>query len=164
MGLDVWVARNDRSKRWNGTTLGDSRSMVRDLPTQFNEATNKTIELIDVLWLKGNSIVSAFEVECTTAVYSGLLWMSDLLALQPNLEIKLYLVAPDERREKVEAEILRPTFKLREKPLNEVCGFLPFSKLMEKVDGILKLGLAASLKPDFLERTAEFFGAEEEED
>ncbi len=76
------------------------RSLEWFLPTQFNEATNKTIELIDVLWLKGNSIVAAFEVECNTSVYSGLLRMSDLLSLQPNLDINLYLVAPDERHNK----------------------------------------------------------------
>jgi len=136
--------------------------MVSELPTQFNEATNRTIELIDVLWLKGNSIVAAFEVECTTAVYSGLLRMSDLLALQPNLEINLFLVAPDERQDKVEQEILRPTFALREKPLAKVCGFISFSKLMEKLDGIRKLGLATSLKPDFLQKTAEYFAEDEE--
>lgn len=115
MGFNVWVARNDRSKSWQGVVLGEMPGMIDELPTQFNEATNQTIELIDVLWLKGNSIVAAFEVECTTAIYSGLLRMSDLLALQPNLEIDLFLVAPDERREKVEQEILRPTFSLREK-------------------------------------------------
>src|SRR4029434_6227140 len=112
MGFDVWVARNDRARRWNGTTLGELPRMVGELPTQFNEATNRTIELIDVLWLKGNSIVAAFEVECTTTIYSGLLRMSDLLALQPNLEINLFLVAPDERQDKVEQEIRRPTFSL----------------------------------------------------
>jgi len=52
MGFDLWVARNDRSKVWNGTTLGSLPGMVDQLPTQFNEATNRTIELIDVLWLK----------------------------------------------------------------------------------------------------------------
>jgi hypothetical protein len=119
--------------------------------------------LIDVLWLKGNTIIAAFEVECTTSVYSGLLRMSDLLALQPNLDIPLYLVAPDERRGKVEQEILRPTFALRERPLPEVCGFLSFSNLMEKVDGIRKLGLAASLKPELLKDTAEYFGGEDRE-
>ncbi len=158
MGLDVWVARNDRSKTWNGESLGSINRIVSELPTQFNEATNRTIELIDVLWLRGNSIVAAFEIECTTAVYSGLLRMSDLLALQPNLDIRLYLVAPEERRGKVEQELLRPTFTLRERPLPEICGFLPFSVLKEKAEGIKKLGLAASLKPDFLEQTAEFFG------
>jgi hypothetical protein len=160
MGLELWVASNDRGRVWNGTALGDLPGVISELPTQFNEATNRTIELIDVLWLKGNSIVAAFEVECTTSVYSGLLRMSDLLALQPNLDIKLYLVAPDERRRKVEQEIQRPTFKMREKPVPTVCGFLPFSKLMEKVEGIQHLGLAKSLKPDFLESTAEYFQAD----
>lgn len=136
--------------------------MLSELPTQFNEATNRTIELIDVLWLKGNSIVAAFEVKCTTAIYSGLLRMSDLLALQPNLEINLFLVAPDERRDKVEQEILRPTFALREKPLAKICGFLSFSNLVAKLDGIRKLGPATSLKPDFLQKTAEYFSDDQE--
>ncbi len=159
LGLDLWVARNDRSRLWQGKALGGMHRVIEELPTQFNEATNRTIELIDVLWLKGNSIVAAFEVECTTSVYSGLLRMSDLLALQPNLEINLYLMAPDERREKVKQEILRPTFSLREKPLAEVCGFISFAKLTQKVEGIRRLGLASSLKPDFLQTTAEFFTA-----
>jgi hypothetical protein len=162
MGFDVWVARNDRAREWNSTLLGALPHMVQELPTQFNEATNRTIELIDVLWLRGNSIVAAFEVECTTAIYSGLLRMSDLLALQPNLEINLFLVAPDERKDKVEQEILRPTFALREKPLAKVCGFIGFSALMEKLDGIRKLGPATSLKPDFLQTTAEYFVEDED--
>lgn len=153
MGLDIWVAKNDRSKIWNGHMLGALPRMVSELPTQFNEATNRTIELIDVLWLKGNSIVAAFEVEYTSSIYSGLLRMSDLLSLQPNLDINLYLVAPDERRSKVQQEILRPTFELREKPLSKVCGFLSFSVLIEKIEGIRKLGIAESVKPDFLEKT-----------
>jgi hypothetical protein len=85
--------------------------------------------------------------------------MSDLLALQPNLDIKLYLVAPDERHDKVEQEILRPTFQLRQKPLNKVCGFLALNDLMKKVEGIRELGLASSLNPDFLVETAEYFGS-----
>lgn len=161
LGLEVWVARNDRSKKWNGVMLGSLPKMLDRLPTQFNEATNRTIELIDVLWLAGNSIVAAFEVECTTSVYSGLLRMSDLLALQPNLDISLYLVAPDERRDKVEQELLRPTFSLREKPLARICGFLPFTTFCEKLAGIRKLGLSESLKPSFLKTTAEFFTDED---
>jgi hypothetical protein len=35
---------------------------------------------------------------------------------------------------------------------------------LEKTEGIRKLGLASSLKPDFLEKTAEFFGKETGED
>jgi hypothetical protein len=161
LGLDVWVARNDRGRKWNGTALGSLSRMLDQLPTQFNEATTRTIELIDVLWLAGNSIVAAFEVECTTSIYSGLLRMSDLLALQPNLDISLYLVAPDDRRDKVEQELLRPTFSLREKPLAKICGFLSFNILCEKLAGIRRLGLSASLKPTFLKTAAEFFGVNE---
>jgi len=161
MGLDVWVARNDRSRTYKGQALGSMPKMVNELPTQFNEATQRTIELIDVLWLKGNSILAAFEVESTTSIYSGLLRMSDLVALQPNIDIKLYLVASDEKRDKVKQEILRPTFEIRQKPLSKLCGFLPFTTLIEKIEGIQKLGLASSLSPDFLLTTAEYFDKKE---
>ena len=157
IGYRVWVARNDRSKTWDGTVLSEIPELVSELPTQFNEATNRTIELIDVLWLRGNSIVAAFEIESTTSVYSGLLRMSDLLALQPNLEINLYLVAPDERRDKVQQEILRPTFALRDKPLPKVCGFIGFSNLLRTVEGVRKLGLEKALKPEFLDAICEYF-------
>jgi hypothetical protein len=161
MGLDVWVARNDRSRIYEGKRLGELPRMLNELPTQFNEATNRTIELIDVLWLQGNTIVGAFEVECTTSIYSGLLRMSDLLALQPNLDIKLYLVAPEERRDKVAQEIRRPTFSRMPKKLPQVCGFLPFNKLSTYVADIRRLHLASSLQPTFLGKVAEYFASEE---
>lgn len=151
------MARNDRGKRHDGEFLGSMSGMLDELPTQFNDATNRTIELIDVLWLKGNTIIAAFEIEATTSVYSGLLRMSDLLALQPNLDLALYLVAPDDRRAKVRQEIARPTFAYREKPLPRVCGFVSFEKLMEQVEGIRRLGLATSLRPEFLKKAAEYF-------
>ncbi len=76
----------------------------------------------------------AFEIEHTTAVYSGLLRMADLLALQPNMDIQLHIVAPDEKREKVLREIRRPVFSLLERgPLYEHCTFLPY-------DSVAKLG------------------------
>jgi hypothetical protein len=93
MGLDVWVARNDRNRDWNGHRFTELPRLRAELPLQFDEATNRTIELIDVLWLKGNAVVAAFEIESTTSIYSGLLRMSDLIAMQPNLNIPLYLVA-----------------------------------------------------------------------
>jgi len=84
-----------------------------------------------------------------------------LLALQPNLSIDLFLVAPDDRREKVESELMRPTFKLREKPLASVSRFLGFDSLTEKLKAIQNLGLASSLKPDFFQKTAEYFSDDE---
>ena len=110
-----------------------------------------------MLWLKGNSIIAAFEIETSTLIYSGLLRMSDLLALQPNLMIKLYLVAADEKRNKVRQEILRPTFERRERPLSKICGFLSIEKLNSSIDGVEKLGIISALKPDFIDKVAEYF-------
>jgi hypothetical protein len=53
--------------------------------------------------------------------------MADLMALQPNLDIKAHIVAPAERREKVLQEISRPVFALLEKgPLKESCTFISY--------------------------------------
>jgi len=160
IGFDIWVARNDRERTYSGKAFSEMPGMLKQLPKLFNEAADKTVEMIDVLWLKGNSIIAGIEIECTTSVYSGLLRMSDLLALQPNLNIKLYVVAPDDRRNKVEQEVLRPTFRIREKPLSEVCGFLAISELAAKIEAVRKLGLIQSLKPDFLEQMAVHFTSE----
>src|SRR5690606_31880170 len=97
------------------------------LPIQFDQATNRTIELIDVLWLSGNSIIAAFEIEHTTAVYSGLLRMADLITMQPNINIPLFIVAPDERGEKVRTEINRPVFsKALKQSLPKICRYIPY--------------------------------------
>ena len=157
MGLETWLARHERTRTWNGRTLGQLPGLVEELSPQFNEATQRAIESLDVLWLKGNSIVAAFEVESTPSLHAGLLRLNDLLALRPSLDIKLYLVAPDERRYRVEQEIRRPTFQLRSKPLATAFGFLPFSRLLEKIKGIRKLGIATSLNPQFLEALTEYF-------
>jgi hypothetical protein len=52
MGLDIWVARNDRGKEVNGQRFAELPRLKAELPLQFDEVTNRTIELIDVLWLK----------------------------------------------------------------------------------------------------------------
>ena len=153
MGFDVWVARNDKGREYKGRKLADLKHLKNELPLQFDDATNRTIELIDVLWLQGNAIVRAFEIESTTSIYSGLLRMSDLIAMQPNLNIPLYLVAPDERREKVMTEVNRPTFSRLSPPLSEVCSYISFSALKEniaKVSSIIRY-----VKPEFLEDFSE---------
>lgn len=159
MGLDVWVARNDRGREVEGHRFADVPHLKEELPLQFDEATNRTIELIDVLWLKRNAIVAAFEIESTTSIYSGLLRMSDLIAMQPNLNIPLYLVAPDERRDRVITEVNRPTFSRLSPPMNEMCRFVSFSALRERVKQVASV--TRYLKPDFLEELSESCEVEE---
>ena len=159
MGFDLWVARNDKNREYDGHKFSQIPHLKKELPLQFDEATNRTIELIDVLWLKGNSIIAAFEVESTSSIYSGLLRMSDLLAMQPNLKIPLYLVASDSRRGKVMTEVNRPTFSRLDPPLFEVCRFISFDSLREQIKQVAPF--IRHLKPEFLEEISESCELEE---
>lgn len=157
MGLKIWAPRNDRGKAWNGHKIGDIRNLLNALPTQFDDATTRTIENIDALWLSPNSnaIIAAFEVEHTTSIYSGLLRMADLIAMQPNIEIKLYLVAPDERYAKFKGEVPRPTFASLSKPLHQVCGFIPYSRLCARLEEVRNV--VSDLRPEFIDKVADFY-------
>lgn len=125
------LPRNDRS-RVVAAMSQSSGALLDVLPLNYDDTTLKTIEQIDTLWLKGRSILRAFEVEHTTSVYSGILRMADLLALQPNMDIKLHIVAPIERRDKVYTEVRRPVFSLLDRaPLAECCTFISYDSLRE---------------------------------
>jgi len=160
MGFGVWVARNDRSRSFDGHRFSELPALKSSLPLQFDDATNRTIELIDVLWLERNSIVAAFEIESTTSIYSGLLRMADLVAMQPNLNIPLFLVAPEERREKVFAEVNRPTFSRLDPRLAEICRYISFESLRQRLDQVRDF--VRFLKPDFLEELSEACDLEQE--
>ena len=159
MGLDLWVARNDRNKQHNGIPFGSISGLRKELPRQFDEATNKTIEMIDVLWLQKDAIIAAFEVEHTSSIYSGLLRMADLISMQPNLKINLYIVAPDDRSDKVVAEVNRPTFTRLNPPLPKICKFIPYSQLKNEVE---QIGYRVRyMKPQFIDGIAESCEPEE---
>lgn len=158
LGHRIFIARNDRGREWKGKTLGELPGVVDYLPTQFNEATNKVVELIDVLWLDDNAIAAAFEVEKSTSIYSGLLRMSDLLVMQPNLDIPIFLVAPEDRRLKVLREVNRPTFKAlkTKRPLYKACRYISFENLRaaaEKYADVMPHLQVSWLKSDLSEST-----------
>jgi len=129
MGLRIWIPRNDRaavSTEWTP----EPGQLLDVLPFSYDETTLKTVEQIDVIWIHRRSIARAFEVEHTTSIYSGLLRMADLLALQPNIGIKLHIVAPASRRAKVFQEIVRPVFSLLEGgPLADRCSYLSYESV-----------------------------------
>jgi hypothetical protein len=125
-GCSVWIASNDKSKEYKGKPL--SEGTLQKLPNLgLNEDAVSRISLIDVIWVQQGSPVCAFEVETTTSVYSGLLRMSDLLAVVPALKISLFIVAPRERQNKFLAELSRPTF--RKIGLSDYCRFIAIEDL-----------------------------------
>ena len=130
LGFRIWTPRNDK-RLVQQYVPKDKRDIFLDvLPLNYDDTTLRTIEQIDILWLKGRSIVRAFEIEHTTAIYSGILRMADLLSLQPNMDIRLHIVAPEERRNQVLREIRRPVFSLLERgPLCEQCTYLSYESV-----------------------------------
>src|SRR5665213_3042162 len=67
MGFQIWLPPSDRGRvltKWTPKT----GMLLEELPVTFNPTTMKTIEQIDVLWLKRAEIVRAFEVEHTTSI------------------------------------------------------------------------------------------------
>lgn len=153
LDLSVWVARNDRSRGYAGFRFADLPKLLARLPRQFDPATQKIIEHIDVLWLQNSAIVAAFEIESTSAVYSGLLRMADLVTMQPNLNIPLYVVAPERRKNKVLSEINRPTFCRLLPPLPQICRYIGFSRLRAKLQEVAPA--MRYLRPEFIAEIAE---------
>lgn len=147
----VWVARNDRSKIFQETKFGDITLEALPKNIGFDRVVMSTIELIDVIWLRNNMPIAAFEIEKSSSIYSGLLRLSDLVTLIPTIKIKLYIVAEISRREKVIAQVNRPTF--RNIGLSEYCKFIPAERLKKLVFKIGEIG--KYVKVDIIDSIAE---------
>ncbi|GMU86624.1 MAG: hypothetical protein AMXMBFR48_18660 [Ignavibacteriales bacterium] len=129
LGMYIWLPKSDR-KQVLAIWKDEENNLLNSLPLSFDETAIKTVENIDVLWIDGRSIVRAFEIEHTTSIYSGILRMADLVALVPNLNVNLHIVAPVERREKVFEEIRRPVFTfIRGGSLSSYCSYLSYESI-----------------------------------
>lgn len=131
--FQVWIASNDHSRTHNGERLGSLS--VAALPNLgMDDDTKQIIGLIDVIWLRGKKVAAAFEIESTTSIFSGILRMSDLLAVAPNISFPLYLVVPEERVPAVRRQLCRETFKALELP--DRCRYFTFEALQANFEGI----------------------------
>ncbi|MEX1997827.1 MAG: hypothetical protein WEA04_04105 [Candidatus Andersenbacteria bacterium] len=125
---DVWVPSSDQGHSYQGNTFRDF--VIHD----FHESIDvpKSVKNIDVVWKFGPySIKSAFEIEHSTSVYSGILRLSDLRALSPNSTYPLFIVADRKRQSKIFRELERPTFSGPCLRLHEVIAFLDYAAIRE---------------------------------
>ncbi len=119
------VRRPDREPR-PGPRLHHLRAGLLDLHL------NRTATKMAKVELRGRAIARAFGIERSTAIYSGILRMADLIALQPDMDIRLHIVAPTEPREQVFTEIKRPVFLLLDRgPLAESSTFISYDSVIE---------------------------------
>lgn len=137
LNYDVISASNDRSRCHDGNNFSFI-SLSRFPDIGVNKELNNTIALIDVVWFqKGmNKIVSAFEVEKSTSIYSGILRLSDLYYSFPEDPSTLFLIIPDKREKELILQLSRPSIKGN----NIEIHYILFSDLRKHCDAICTFG------------------------
>ncbi|MCO7125327.1 hypothetical protein NIE88_06050 [Sporolactobacillus shoreicorticis] len=143
LGYHVWIAQNDHKREYNGKKLGEYSLPALPL-TDLSKSVFDTVSLIDVLWLnQDDQIISGFEVEKSTSIYSGILRLYDL-SLSVGQACRLFLVAPDKREKEIKAQLMRPSF-VKEESLKSVMSYLLFSDLQCDCDAMCKFGTDISI-------------------
>jgi hypothetical protein len=106
-GQKIWVPKADQSRLRNACNFSEFEpefSTGIDLPKAY-------FENIDVVWKEEYRIDAVFEVENSTAIYSGLLRFADLNVVAPNTIYPMFIVAPSDRRNKVRSQVQRQVFR-----------------------------------------------------
>jgi hypothetical protein len=125
-GERVWVPVGDQAKlrrHYQFDEFDPEFVAGIDLPHSY-------IENIDVVWRQEFRIGAAYEIENSTAIYSGLLRFADLNILAPNTLYPMFVVAPANRKNRLREQLWRPTF--RRLGLDKKVMFLSY----ESVDAI----------------------------
>ncbi len=100
--------------------------------------TKSTIALIDVIWFKKgtNQIASAFEVEKSTSIYSGILRLTDLYFSFPEDPSTLFIIIPNNREKELILQLSRPSIRGNAIEIH----YILFSDLRQHCDAICMFG------------------------
>lgn len=149
-GYRTWIAQNDKGLCYKGIPLMNYPGIVSDLKDEniissFRGAKNAA-KFIDCIWFDGDKCIPAImEVEHTTGITSGLSRMKNLYDSLPKFETTKYIiVAPDEDREKVIAEINKEQFRELD------AWYFPYSAVEELYD-LCRRRKIRGIKHEFLE-------------
>ena len=131
----VWIPKSDQQQILAKYEFGDFEKEFAagiDTPAKY-------VENIDVVWKEEFRIDAAFEIENTTAIYSGLLRFSDLKIIAPNSNYPLFIVALQSKRNRLIEQIKRPTF--RKLDFGNKVKFLPY-EVVNDIDIFFKNSVA----------------------
>jgi len=110
LGFKIWIGRKEQSEFADG--LAGHKKLSEYVNAKLDNITNaenkKTIQGIDLLWIKSNKIISSFEVEFSTSMTSGLVRGSNI-----DSKVSKYLVIPEEREEQFRRKQRSPMFAER---------------------------------------------------
>jgi DNA modification methylase len=110
LGFKIWIGKKEQSGFADG--LAGYKKLSEYVNANLDSITNaenkKTIQGIDLLWIKSNRIVSSFEIEFSTSMTSALVRGSNIDSKVPK-----YLVIPEEREEQFRRKQKSPMFSER---------------------------------------------------
>jgi type II restriction enzyme len=171
LGHKVWIARNDHLKDYN---FRDSRfGKLKDLTMPgfpfggLDKKVEKISKLIDVIWLNEKDqfkVVALFEIECTTAIHSGLLRMGDFVAnvkLNPltfiDSNFPIYVVIPKQRKIQLQSQLSRPIFQYLE--LHKSCKGINIEDIERCWENIIKqeINIKHEINPNIIDFIAYSF-------
>jgi len=124
-GERVWVPVGDQSRlrqAYQFDKFDPEFSAGIDLPHSY-------VENIDVVWKQEFRIGAAYEIENSTSIYSGLLRFADLNIVAPNTLYPMFIVAPNDRKNRLREQLRRPAFKRLE--LDKKVRFLSYEQIDE---------------------------------
>jgi type II restriction enzyme len=96
----------------------------------------RIINLIDVLWLRGDDVIAAYEIEHTTSISSGLLRLYDLDVLCPTHIMHLCVVIPHPSLKRFQAVLARPAFQRLN--MQKRCLIIQEETLLQHAEHILR--------------------------
>ena len=137
-GFDVYIPDNNiASLDWSLVERFNLRAAV---PAGYEEVRSILSE-IDVLWIaRGRErLEGLFEVEHSTAIYSGLLRFNDILLTDPKVS-RFTIVSDDVRRAAFARQLHRPTFK--KSGLAELASFLEYTNVIDWHRRLIQVGEA----------------------
>ena len=110
LGFKIWIGKKEQSEYADGLAGNKKLSeyVNANLDSIMNAENKKTIQGIDLLWIKSNRIVSSFEIEFSTSMTSALVRGSNI-----DSKVSKYLVIPEERDEQFKRKHRSPMFEER---------------------------------------------------
>lgn len=124
---DVWIPKSDQGKVYKGNLFRDF--VLKEFEPGLD--IPKEVKNIDCVWRYGFQIKSAFEIEHSTAIYSGILRLADLKSVAPNSNYPLIIVASRDKKSRVYDQVKRPAFSNPYLKLREAIKFLSYEKIRE---------------------------------
>ncbi|OGM32805.1 hypothetical protein A2803_05655 [Candidatus Woesebacteria bacterium RIFCSPHIGHO2_01_FULL_44_21] len=108
-GYDIWIGKVEQShiipESMNGGKKLGELVTYKNIRSLTNIQNPDTVEDIDLLWIKDDQIVCAFEIESTTSMTSGLQRGSNIDSSVPK-----FLVMPEERESQLFQKMKSPMF------------------------------------------------------